>query len=111
MIHQLKCEHGYFEDIISGKKTFEVRNNDRGFKVGDFLGINEVEKRDESETLLPSGRCVLVEVAYILDNSAYCKPGQVIMGITPCSIGTQKGRDMFIYPNDRKILVYEGRRT
>ena len=36
MIHQLKIESKYFEDIASGKKTFEVRNNDRNFIVGDW---------------------------------------------------------------------------
>lgn len=33
MIHQLKCEEKYFKDVCSGKKTFEVRKNDRGFHV------------------------------------------------------------------------------
>ena len=42
MIHQLKTEHNFFEDVISGKKTFEVRKNDRDFMVGDFLALKEL---------------------------------------------------------------------
>lgn len=42
MIHQLKCEAKYFEDVCSGNKTFEVRKNDRGFHVGDYLALNEL---------------------------------------------------------------------
>lgn len=41
MIHQLKCEAKYFEEICSGQKTFEVRKNDRNFHVGDYLALNE----------------------------------------------------------------------
>lgn len=42
MIHQLKCDSKFFEDVASGKKTFEVRKNDRDFFVGDFLALNEL---------------------------------------------------------------------
>lgn len=41
MIHQLKIDSEYFDDVASGKKTFEVRKNDRNFLVGDFLALNE----------------------------------------------------------------------
>lgn len=42
MIHQLKCEAKYFEELCSGAKTFEVRKNDRDFHVGDYLALNEL---------------------------------------------------------------------
>lgn len=35
--HSLKTWPGYFDDLASGKKTFELRLNDRDFKVGDTL--------------------------------------------------------------------------
>ena len=37
MEHELKIYPKYFEDVISGKKTFEVRKNDRKFNIGDIL--------------------------------------------------------------------------
>lgn len=42
MIHQLKCEAKYFEELCFGTKTFEVRKNDRDFHVGDYLALNEL---------------------------------------------------------------------
>ena len=41
MIHSLKTEPKYFEAVLSGKKTFELRKNDRDFRVGDYLALNE----------------------------------------------------------------------
>jgi len=41
MVHELKCWPEYFEAVISGAKTFEVRKNDRDFRVGDVLLLNE----------------------------------------------------------------------
>lgn len=36
-VHALKCERLYWQQIKEGKKTFEVRLNDRGFEEGDIL--------------------------------------------------------------------------
>lgn len=41
MIHELKTWTEYFDKIISGEKKFEVRKNDRNFKVGDTLILKE----------------------------------------------------------------------
>ena len=90
MIHQLKIESKYFEDIASGKKTFEVRNNDRNFIVGDFLALNELNKTGEHKE---TGRCCLVFVTYILDDPAYCKEGYVVLGLEPCSINVNSVGD------------------
>lgn len=43
IIHALKTEPTYFGDIIDGKKAFEIRENDRNFKVGDYLALNELD--------------------------------------------------------------------
>lgn len=59
MIHQLKIESAFFEDVISGKKTFEIRKNDRDFMVGDFLALNELtaHKCNAKGEHLETGRC------------------------------------------------------
>ena len=36
MIHALKTLPEYFEAVLENKKTFELRKNDRDFKVGDY---------------------------------------------------------------------------
>ncbi|EMK6918792.1 DUF3850 domain-containing protein [Vibrio cholerae] len=39
--HQLKIKSEYLEAIIRGDKTFEIRKNDRDFKVGDRVMLIE----------------------------------------------------------------------
>lgn len=41
MIHDLKTAPVYFERVVSGEKTFEVRKDDRGFQSGDTLILRE----------------------------------------------------------------------
>ncbi len=79
MIHALKILPEYFEAVIAGKKTFEIRENDRGFKVGDLLALNEWE-----DGLYTRNSC-LVYVDYILE-SGYTEEGYVVMSIKPCSV-------------------------
>ena len=76
MVHQLKIKEEYFEAIRLQNKNFEVRKNDRNFKAGDYLALNEVGD-DGVET----GCSMLVKVTYILDSPDYCKEGYVIMSI------------------------------
>ena len=82
MIHELKLSTNYFPDVISGKKTFEVRKSDRCFKVGDLLALNEYDTKAECYT----GNSCLVYVDYILDDKNYCKEGYVVMSIKPCAV-------------------------
>ena len=84
MIHELKIDRKYFIPIVQGKKTFEVRKNDRDFQVGDFLALNETEKTPGGVNY--TGDAVLVVVQYILDTQEYCKDGFVIMGIKLCGV-------------------------
>ncbi len=63
MIHSLKIKSEYFKKVISGEKTFEVRKNDRDFRRGDILALNEY--KNEKHT----GRSCLVVVDYILSSS------------------------------------------
>jgi ASC-1-like (ASCH) protein len=44
--HKLKCWPKYYEAVIFGKKTFEVRLNDRGFSVDDSVILNEWSPTD-----------------------------------------------------------------
>jgi hypothetical protein len=37
MHHELKIEIPFYEAVVSGDKTFEIRYNDRGFQKGDTI--------------------------------------------------------------------------
>lgn len=75
MTHELKIHPAYFKAVRSGKKTFEVRYNDRNYKVGDVLKLREWD--GEKYT----GRVLDVYVDYILNDPAYCKDNMVVMAI------------------------------
>lgn len=77
MVHELKIWPRFYEAVDSGAKTFEVRENDRNFKVGDTLCLQEYLPMLGRYT----GEQINVIVTYILDDSAYVKDGCVIMGI------------------------------
>lgn len=40
-VHEVKCWPGFFDALDDGKKRFEVRYNDRDYKVGDTLHVRE----------------------------------------------------------------------
>lgn len=82
MIHELKILPEFFEDVISGRKSFEVRKFDRPYHVGDLLALNEYDGKNRCYT----GRSCLVYIDYMLTDGKYCKPGMVIMAIKPCIV-------------------------
>ena len=73
-VHNLKIKPQYFKDVISGIKTFEVRKNDRDFKVGDLMVLETYDNKRFT------GGYVNTKITYILDDPEYCKPGYVILG-------------------------------
>jgi ASC-1-like (ASCH) protein len=76
-IHKLKTLPEYFNEILTGVKTFEVRYNDRDFKVGDLLVLREFDDVTQSYT----GLFLYKDVTYILDDPKFVKEGFVILGI------------------------------
>ncbi len=39
--HELKCVQPWFDAMVAGTKTAELRLNDRSFKVGDTVRLRE----------------------------------------------------------------------
>lgn len=101
MIHSVKCSSNYFLDLLSGRKTFELRFNDRDYKVGDYLAVNETKHfahsddeisstSDNTVKTLPdspesemaySGRCLLYKITYVLKDAKFLVPGMVALGL------------------------------
>ena len=61
--HELKIYPKYFEAILDGKKTFEIRKNDRYFHVGDRIVLKEWDN------IKYSGREIHATIKYILDDA------------------------------------------
>lgn len=76
-VHKLKIHPSYYEDVVSGKKTFEVRLNDRNYAIGDILRLREWLPKEGY-----TGRAKSVRVCYILRDFQGLKDGWVVLGIT-----------------------------
>jgi len=77
--HQLKIYPDYWDEIANGKKTFEVRKNDRGYKLNDRLVFHKYnpglkEYVDDDDILI-------CRVTYITDLSRIGIEGFVGMQI------------------------------
>ena len=75
MTHELKIQPEYFNAVLMGAKTFEIRKNDRGYKVGDTLILKEWIPITRTYT----GKELARKVTYITDYQQ--KPGYVVMAI------------------------------
>lgn len=48
MKHELKIWPQYYARVADGSKTFEVRENDRGFQYGDTVALREWDPEPEN---------------------------------------------------------------
>lgn len=74
-IHEVKLSSIYFDDVAAGIKNFELRKNDRGYKVGDILKLNEVKSGKET------GRFIKAKIEYMLEEHTGLQEGYCILGI------------------------------
>lgn len=82
-LHKLKTIQPFYDEVIEGIKKFEVRLNDRDFKVGDQLRLLEFDVENQR---VSGWGTPLLKIVYILDNPKYCKDGFVIIGFEPQGI-------------------------
>ena len=76
MTHELKILPKYYEEVVSGVKTFELRKNDRNYNTEDILKLREYENGKYT------GREIYKRVTYILYGGCYgLEEGYVILGI------------------------------
>lgn len=64
--HKLKCWPEYFNATAAGQKPFDVRLNDRDYKVGDVATLQEWDPRTNEYT----GRVVAKTITYVLQGDA-----------------------------------------
>ena len=75
--HDLKIWPEPFQAIVDNIKKFEFRKNDRGYRVGDHLILQEWNPDDEIYT----SRKQKVEITYILQDRFELGEGLCIMSI------------------------------
>lgn len=77
--HELKTWPQYFEQVINGNKKFELRQDDRNYKVGHHLILKEFDKNQNKYT----GREHTVLITYILRDAPNfgLKHGYCLMSI------------------------------
>ena len=73
--HEIKIVTSYWDDIVTGKKTFELRKNDRGYKVGDKLKMLEIRAGKFT------GRTIEADIVYMLEDYTGLSEGYCILGI------------------------------
>lgn len=97
-VHSIRLAKTYFNDVASGKKSFELRKNDREYKVGDMLEM--LEFADGRNT----GRIIQAEVVYMLEGYTGLEEGYCILGISVKKVDTEK----YEIPGQMKIEDFKG---
>lgn len=64
--HYIKCETEYFQAIERGEKKFELRKNDRNYKVYDMLYLEETVNGVKTGRKLPA-----FEIQYVFYGGKY----------------------------------------
>lgn len=56
--HELKTWQSYFHSVADGRKTFEIRRDDRDFRIGDTLWLRETNYATSAYTGRESYRVI-----------------------------------------------------
>ena len=82
--HMLKTDPAFFQDVLDGKKTFEIRFNDRGYQIGDLVVLKETkftgQQMKSGQTLVYTGREIQKRISYVLSGYGL-QDDWVILGI------------------------------
>jgi hypothetical protein len=74
-VHSLKSLPHFFTSLVDSSKTFEIRKNDRNYRVGDTLRLREWNADTEQYSGFEVTRVVIYITAFAQ------QPGWVVMGI------------------------------
>lgn len=101
-IHELKIKAEFYDKIISGEKTAELRLNDRDYKVGDVIYFNQIISKD-GQIKKPKyrHRADKINIFFITDvlaDKTYIQPGYVMLSF----------KRLYIRPG---LCVFENNRT
>lgn len=84
MRHELKTINPFFQQVWRGEKTFEIRKNDRGFRVGDKLWLREYSSPSSQKPAYYIGHEIIAKVKHVLTHTDFpdgLKAGYVCLSI------------------------------
>lgn len=82
--HELKILPEYYIEVLSGRKKFEIRLNDRDFKVGDIVKLREFENNEYT------GNFIKGRITYILHGGQFgLQEGYCIFSLSIFSYGNR----------------------
>lgn len=84
-VHELKLSEPFIQPVYDGRKTFEVRENDRGFQSGDLVRFIPVSLKMAARYRHPI-RDKLYEITYVLSGWGI-REGYVAFGIREAEDG------------------------
>ena len=78
--HEVKCWPEFFRAVESGEKLFELRKNDRDYRVGDYIYQREWRPKSKRYT----GRAHSSRIVYAVYGPTWgLKRGYCILGLEP----------------------------
>lgn len=89
--HRLKLDTIYYQDSATGIKTFEIRKNDRDFRVGDILELREWIWSNLEKKGTYTGNAHWKIITYILDDVEYLRDDYVCLGVSPIAEPSKEG--------------------
>lgn len=85
--HVLKCWPQFFDAISAGKKTHDLRRaDDRDFRVGDVVQLNEFDPTSQQYT----GRRLRVRITYITSAALPCALSKGALHPDYCILSIQR---------------------
>jgi len=85
-MHVVKSWPKFFDAILTGSRTHELRRNDRSYHVGDFLELHEFDPVSS----LYSGRVCRVQVTSITSAEEQCAVSEEALHKDFCILSVQK---------------------
>ncbi len=90
--HRIAVGKTFFEEVYSGKRSFELGKKDKGYRIGDILEY--VEGANGRET----GRKTLAQITYIIDDAAGIEEEYCVMAISLVNEDKDAGRKEISIP-------------
>lgn len=82
MTHKIKIKESFANAVYDGRKTFEIRNNDRGYQAGDKVQFTVLYDSDGCELIGHPLSYHEYEITYVLSGWGI-QDGYVVFGIKP----------------------------